>query len=110
MSDFSKCRECGEYDWVKKHKCPPVFYFKHDSWGEELQKIYAHSFEDAALRFAKKFNEDGDYSLMDDGKEEVIISDGVTEKIFIVRAETSIEYYADEKAGKKDGIHNLGSE
>ena len=98
MSDFALCPTCRKYDFLEKHRCEPIFYFKHESWGDEFQPIHASDFEDAAVEFARKYNEgNGDYSLMNGDTEEVVISDGKTEKTFIVRAEQAIDYYADEK-------------
>lgn len=97
MSDFALCPTCRKYDFLEKHRCEPIFYFKHKNWGDEFQKIHASTFEDAATEFAKKYNENGDYALMDGDEVEVVISDGKIEKIFIVRAEEAIDYYADEK-------------
>jgi len=96
MSDFALCPNCREYDWLEKHRCAPVFYFKHPNWGDEFQKIHAYTFEEAAENFAKKYNE-VDHYLMDGEKEEVIISDGKIEKTFIVHAEQDVAYFADEK-------------
>ena len=91
MSDFEKCKICGEYDFLSKHKCPPIYYFKHESWGDEFQEVRAWTFDGAAEKFARMFNENGDYNLMD-CEEEVIISDGETEKRFVVSAEQDISY------------------
>lgn len=92
MSDFERCKECGDFDWLSKHKCHPIFYLTHEYWGER-KEIHAQDFYDAAMRFAKKYNENGDYALMD-STEKVVISDGVTEKTFIVSAEPDIHYSA----------------
>lgn len=89
------CKTCGElkYDW-KEHRCLPIFYYKHDEWtGDEFSEIRAHNFEDAAERFAKKYNEEGD--LMNESTE-VIISDGNTEKRFRVSAEPDVYYHNEE--------------
>ena len=96
MSDFDRCKICGEYDFLDKHKCPPIYYYKHDDWGDEFQKIRAWSFSGAAIAFAKLYNENGDYALMNDTIE-VTISDGKIEKQFLVSAEPDIHYSADEK-------------
>lgn len=90
---FEKCSICGEYDFLDKHKCPPIFYFKHEDWGEGFQIIRAWSYSDAANKFAKLYNED--YALMDNTIE-VLISDGVTEKKYRVSAEPDI-LYSDEE-------------
>ena len=111
---YRKCEICKEWGYFNDtptngdipyitgatHKCEPIFYFKHESWGDEFQEIRAFDFSEAAEKFAKLYNEDGDYSLMDN-EEEVIISDGKEEKTFIVSAEQSIDYYANEKESSK---------
>ena len=93
--DFARCDTCGEYGWTDEHKCSPFFYFTHENWGDEPQKIMAKDFDQAAMRFAALYNEDGDYALMNDSIE-VIISDGGTEKKYMVSAEPDIYYRADE--------------
>jgi hypothetical protein len=97
------CDTCGEIDWLDgKHRCPPMFYFYHESWGENGGKLRAWTFEEAARKWGALYNEDGDYALMGE-YEEVKISDGATEKIFKVTAETSIEYTAFEKREADNG-------
>ena len=96
FGDFKKCNICGKYDWDKKHKCPPIMYFKHENWGEDWEEIRAYDHKNAAEEFAKMYNEDGDYSLMN-SEVEVFISDGKIEKIFVVSAEASIDYWVEEK-------------
>jgi len=86
------CKVCEElkFSW-RKHKCPPVFYAKHEIFGDEPKEFYADSFEEAALKFAKYYNEDGDYALMN-SCEQVIISDGIKEKKFSISSEPDIYY------------------
>ncbi len=90
------CKICGElkFDW-KDHNCPLIFYFKHEDWGEEFQEIRAWSFSDASARFAEMYNEEGDYTLMNNTVE-VLISDGQEEKKFKVSANTEICYSSEE--------------
>jgi hypothetical protein len=95
MSNFNICSICKEYDWEHTHTCPDIYYFKHEDWGDEFNEIRARSFRDAAYRFAQKYNEDGDYALMD-SSERVIISDGKREQEFIVSAEQDISYSVEE--------------
>jgi hypothetical protein len=71
-------------------------YFRHEDWGDEWQPIRASDHEEAALQFAEKTNlESGDYSLMD-SEDTVLISDGETEKTFVVSAEPTVSYHAHE--------------
>ena len=91
---YDKCPICKELDFLDRHKCKPIYFFTHEYWGER-QEIRATSFEDAALAFARLYNGNGDYNLMN-SEEEVVISDGKTEKKFIVSAEPDIAYNAKE--------------
>ncbi len=93
---FKQCETCKEYHFTDR-KCKPIFYFKHDDWGEEWQEIRAVGFEDAADNFAKYYNEDADsHSPLMNNTGEVLISDGETEKKFRVSAETDIRYSSEE--------------
>lgn len=83
-----KCKICKEYHWTNE-KCNPIFYFKHEDWGDEFQEIRAFNYEDAAEKFAKEYNVD--YELVDN-ETEVIISDGNIEKRFVVSSKLSIDY------------------
>jgi hypothetical protein len=93
--EFNRCSLCKEFHWDNQ-KCNPIYYFKHEDWGDDFQEIRASSFEDAAEKFAIKYNTNGDYNLMDNTIE-VIISDGKTEKKFDVSAEPSINYHVKER-------------
>jgi len=84
--DYKKCDICKEWDFLP-HACKSIFFFKHENWGDD--------FEEAAENFAKLYNENGDYALMNNS-EEVIISDGKVEKKFRVSAEQYINYSAEE--------------
>lgn len=101
MSEFKECPICKKYAFMERHHCAPIYFFKHDDWGTEFVAIRAFSFHDAAEEFAKKYNENGDYALMG-SEQEVIISDGKVEKIFIVSAEQDICYSVIEKNNSKE--------
>lgn len=88
--NYDLCKKCNTWHWLED-KCSPIFYFKHEDWGDEFQEIRAHSFDDAAKNFAKLYNEDNEYCLMN-SNEDVIISDGKIEKKYDVSAERDIHY------------------
>lgn len=90
--DSNYCKICGEL-LLKEHICTPIFYFKHEDWGNEFQEIRAYHFCDAAEKFAIKYNQD--YELINDSTK-VIISDGKIEKKYIVSAEPDIHYLTQE--------------
>ena len=95
-SDYDKCETCGEWGFMNKHTCPPVMYYKHEDYGDEWQEMRGRSYRDVALKFAEKYNEeDGEYCLMNSDTK-VLISDGTTEKKFLVYAEPSVEYFEKE--------------
>lgn len=76
--------------------CVPK-YAGEDSW----TSVNAYSAEEAAEKAAAEINEDGDYCLMNDKYEYVLIreeteDDSAPIQTFIIRAEPSIDYYADE--------------
>lgn len=62
-----------------------------------MQDVYALHKEDAALRFAKNYNENGDYNLMDETLE--IKVNGVT---YFISAEPDIHYSAISKEDHDD--------
>ncbi len=90
---MDKCIKCG-YEHFEWEKCLTTFYYKHECSDYEYNKIGAYNFNDAAERFARKYDED-DHCLVG-SSEEVVISDGQVEKKFSVSAEQDIIYYADE--------------
>ena len=101
---YEKCGTCKEYGFTDTHKCKPILYFKHENWGDDWQEIRGLDFEEAAENFAKRYNENGDYPMMNgDNTVEVLISDMKTEKKFIVTAEASIDYHVEEAGVKKGG-------
>jgi len=94
MTNYSECKICKEWHWANE-KCDPIFYFKHEDWGDGFEEIRACDFDDAAEKFAILFNEDGEFQLMD-STEDVIISDGKIEKKYNVSAESDICYHVKE--------------
>lgn len=104
-NDFKKCSVCNEYHWTNG-ECKPLFYFKHEDWGDDFQEIRASDFEDAAMAFAIKYNEDGDYALMDDSTD-VVISDGNVEKVFKVSAEPDIHYTVTEAKEIRNSMNSM---
>lgn len=67
-----RCPTCKEWmwEWNAPHRCLPEFLVQMAEWhGEKLEDgstVYAADAEDAAERFAREYNEDGDYALMND--------------------------------------------
>lgn len=82
-----RCIICGE----------TTYFFKHEDWGEEWQEIRATCMEDAARKFARKYNENYDYALMDSCIDIVIKNSRGEIKTFVVSAEQDILYTAIEK-------------
>lgn len=102
--NYKKCKTCGEFYWEggdPEHTCPPIMYFKHEEYGDEWEEIRSRSHYEAALSFAKKYDE-CEHDLLEYGDTEVLIFDGKVEKTFIVSAEATIDYFATEKEDEKN--------
>jgi hypothetical protein len=101
MSDFQRCRVCGKYDWLAKHKCAPVWEARlHETkWEEGWSTVYAIDAEEAAEKFCEQYDSDGEYSIVQSGSAEVEVrkpgEDVVT--LFGVDAETVPQYRARER-------------
>jgi hypothetical protein len=100
MSDFAKCTKCGEYDFSSTHKCPlkwKVFHIEYMG-DEEFSVIYAGDAQDAAKKYAEKYDADDDTLMQGEEIEvQVVPFDGGETKIFIVTGEAEPVYYATEK-------------
>lgn len=88
-----QCGKCDEYrfDSVIKCNCKK---FTIDHHGEPYER-YAMDFEDAAMKWAQKYNDEG--SLIDSEEDVVVTSDTGETKVFTVGAETDVQYSATEK-------------
>lgn len=63
MSDFDKCKNCGDYDFLDRHKCQPEWEAIYIDYHEEDDpgKAFGHSPKTAVLSFAEKHFSDWDY-------------------------------------------------
>ena len=62
------CKICKEWYWEKTHNCGTRFEIHCPENGEDEEDScdrYGWNDEDAAVKWAKSYNEDGEYSLMD---------------------------------------------
>lgn len=90
------CKVCGELKFdFRAHSCGTKYTIKgeevEDYYGEEGKAIYAFDFDLAAEKFAKEYNENNDYCLMNESME-IIVTDGDKEKKFSVGAEPDVHY------------------
>lgn len=66
MSDFARCPNCRSYDFLSRHRCPPVWEARpewdcDDYWTE----VHAVDAESAAEKFAEIYDRDGgEYSIV----------------------------------------------
>lgn len=82
------CEKCGEL--LLGEKCPCQLFNIIDHEGDEYD-IYALTKCDAAEKFARKSNEDGDYYLMNDS-----VDITVNGTVFSISAEPDVYYSAKE--------------
>jgi hypothetical protein len=91
----SRCTKCGTFlFWrtqVTDHKCDRYVVVDEQYNGPEGTAYHAVDAEDAAEKYARDFNESGDYDLMDDSR---IVTVG--DRSFRISAEASIHYSVEE--------------
>jgi hypothetical protein len=68
MSDYAECPRCHEYDWLKRHRCKPIWLVfnpdHHEDW-EEASRIHANSPQAAAEKWAEQDDcESAEYSIV----------------------------------------------
>lgn len=56
MSEFEKCKICGNYGWANSHICPPAFACSLYGDFEDEREIHADDAEEAACKFAAKMD------------------------------------------------------
>jgi hypothetical protein len=71
---YGRCRECREFDWLDKHRCPPSWTVREESDTEEdAQVIRARSAESAAEQWAERYDEDSAEGIICGGKREPVV-------------------------------------
>ena len=86
---MARCEKCEEWNFYKDNICKCKPFSINDHEGEE-HVVYAAYEEDAALKFAEKYNIEGDYSLIDES-----VEIDVNGTIYKISAEHDIHYRAD---------------
>ena len=75
MSDYARCKICGEMGWINSHVCPAswqVFEIDGDNIGYE-REIRAASAEDAAIRYAEHTDtESAEYNFVKYGGKVIV--------------------------------------
>jgi len=70
MTDSSWCPKCGVYIFTYKgagpHHCLPQFQVYCDEWNsiDDPCSVYANTAQDAAEKFADRYDADGDYTVV----------------------------------------------
>lgn len=107
LGDLGKCKICGAYSCLRGHKCDPIWYvmFAEDSphyySGDIPWKIRAHDAQDAAEKFAERFDsESADYTVV--GGEPITITvwpkdTPDNKQTFTVNGAMIPEYWAEEE-------------
>jgi len=84
---MERCKKCDDLLFsFENHSCTPFTVI--DENGDESE-VYARDEDDAAVRFAQKSNEDGDYYLMNN-----CVDIEVNGKEYSISAEPDIHYSA----------------
>jgi len=64
MSDFKRCKICGEYGWLDTHKCQQAWdavTSDYDPKYEDVERVYAGSGKEAAEKCLGEHHSDWDY-------------------------------------------------
>lgn len=93
MSDYNRCKKCGNYGWMSTHTCPPAWECEYEDCGSQI--VYAHDPESAAEKYAECYlDEDYDMSLGEDYRvrvQELMNPDNVS--FWLVTCELERSYY-----------------
>lgn len=94
MSKYAICRICNEYHF-DDNPCKPVYIVHHNYYtSNDGTKIHASGHEEAAIKYAKKYNSEG--SLIDADPIQVKVVHNNIEIWYEVSAEDDIHYTSDE--------------
>lgn len=97
MSDHRRCKVCGEWAWFSRHTCPPVWEARMHAtkWEEDWSEVHAHDAEDAASAFAKQYDQNGDYIIIQFGGAVIEVRKRGEEGAFLidVTAESVPQYH-----------------
>jgi len=86
-----KCDKCGDYIFdFEKHHCEPFTIINCEDGDESV--VYGKYEEDAIERYAREYNEQGDYCLMGSS---ILLK--VNDTKYRVGAESSVEYHVNEE-------------
>jgi hypothetical protein len=115
-----KCETCGEriYDWEwREHKCKPLYevIVEEDgvegdgAWDEDyIHEMRGIHHEDAAENYAREYNEDGDYSLMNECVVvRVRLKGELEDKRIVISAEPDV-YYSSQEVNNRFSKKDIG--
>ena len=102
---MTKCNICKEYYFSDKHYCGTKYEIWTDEEGDSREYgscYYGQNAENAAEKWAKNYNEDGDYSLMNEEKIVIVLNTETNQEIkVVVSAEPDI-YYSSNALDEED--------
>jgi len=109
MSDYERCKTCGEYGWTGAsaarfggHICPPTWEARiHETkYENEWTEIHARDAEEAASKFCQQHDSNGDYDIIQSGEAEIEVRKWGEDKIALIdiSAESVPTYYAHRRA------------
>lgn len=101
MSEYERCRVCGEWGWMASHQCPPmwdIYCPDHGDDAETARAFYGTDAEDAVEKWAERADSDSaEYSIVGGQPATVFVrpagGDGAWEK-WVVEGEAVPEYRA----------------
>lgn len=67
MSDFARCKTCGDHDFLSRHTCRPEWECRlawDDYPGADWHTVHAYDAETAAEKFADRYDSEGDHTII----------------------------------------------
>jgi hypothetical protein len=98
FSNYEKCPICGKVDFLKNHKCDPIWetFVEDEDDTEKWTKIYACGPQEAACKRAEDLDQ-YDHCVLETGPIEIIVRKDKDSPAFYFNcsAEAEVVYYAD---------------
>ena len=93
LPTFRKCPDCGQWDFVRAHRCPPHWEVRNIADLDEIETIFAYTPEEAAKIFADIWDEESHIACQGYKITVVVTSDHTEPQQFVISGEMVPEYH-----------------
>ena len=64
FGEYKRCTICSRYDFENTHRCAPIWECQMEGDGDDWSTVHATDSEEAAERFAERYDQDGEYWII----------------------------------------------